>query len=367
MESKTDIKKHLKLHYDIIANKILKTDLNTHKPPFIPFTFSEWRRDAFNSLEIELEKLSFAEKQDAKREFINMVDGDLLYLFQKKMKQPYFELVFYENYAIPKGLDFQAARKDYHLFKDLEALANQISEWCIQIEISADLVDRAELYNYFSCEKEEKQIYKDLKEQLQASSSSTVGEKIRKFFKSTLSYSIKSLSNIVWTKGIALSNISMGALILLYYSFIGTSSLPVQILMPRMHISWLVGGIVGSYALNKVADSIERGEVANNLTKITEIFREITLNLIEFNDNCEYSIKDCTLQKTEDDLQAKCQQLKKVIRHLLDNAEKLTEMKERVSKLRHLIEKDDDEDDDLVLIELEDVKIEDKNDKAKSD
>lgn len=82
---------------------------------------------------------------------------------------------------------------------------------------------------------------------------------------------MKSLSNIVWSKGIALSNISMGALILLYYSFIGTSSLPMQILMPRMQISWLVtiliffilyiinnecylnyqvGGLVGSYALN---------------------------------------------------------------------------------------------------------------------
>jgi len=48
--------------------------------------------------------------------------------------------------------------------------------------------------------------------------------------------------------------------------------------------------------------------------------------------------------------------LKKVIRELLDNAEKLTEIRERVSKLRNIVERTDDADEDLVLIELEDVK-----------
>lgn len=48
--------------------------------------------------------------------------------------------------------------------------------------------------------------------------------------------------------------------------------------------------------------------------------------------------------------------MKKVIRELLDNAEKLTEIRERVSKLRNIVERTDDADEDLVLIELEDVK-----------
>lgn len=41
---------------------------------------------------------------------------------------------------------------------------------------------------------------------------------------------------------------------------------------------------------------------------------------------------------------------------MLDNAEKLTEIKERVSKLRKIVERTDEADDDLVLIELEDAK-----------
>ncbi len=46
---------------------------------------------------------------------------------------------------------------------DLEKLANYISEWCIEIEISADLVERAELYDYITCNKQEREIYHDLK------------------------------------------------------------------------------------------------------------------------------------------------------------------------------------------------------------
>lgn len=92
--------------------------------------------------------------------------------------------------------------------------------------MSADLVERAELYNFFSCEKEEKEIYKDLKDQLQANASSSFGEKLRGLFKKSITYSMKSLSKLIWTKGIALSNISMGAMILMYYSFIGTTTLP---------------------------------------------------------------------------------------------------------------------------------------------
>jgi len=109
---------------------------------------------------------------------------------------------------------------------------------------------------------------------------------------------MKSLSNLIWSKGLALSNISMGALILLYYSFIGTTSLPIQLLMPKVHVSWLVGGIVGSFALNQVADSIERGEVANNLHKVMEIFKEITVNLLDFNSTCENAITDCALARS---------------------------------------------------------------------
>jgi len=117
---------------------------------------------------------------------------------------------------------------------------------------------------------------------------------------------MKSLSSLVWSKGLALSNISMGALILLYYSFIGTTSLPIQLLMPKVHVSWLVGGIVGSFALNQVADSIERGEVANNLHKVMEIFKEITLNLLDFNTTSENAIIDCSLAKSQEEINEKC-------------------------------------------------------------
>jgi len=39
------------------------------------------------------------------------------------MKQPYFDLIFFENYGVPKNIDTNIARKDYGLLKDIEELA----------------------------------------------------------------------------------------------------------------------------------------------------------------------------------------------------------------------------------------------------
>lgn len=76
--------------------------------------------------------------------------------------------------------------------------------------------------------------------------------------------------------------------------------------MPNIRLSWFLGGIFGSFALNKVAESIERGEVANNLQKVIAIYKQITLNLCDFNTTCENTLKDCVLAKTEEELTIQC-------------------------------------------------------------
>lgn len=38
-----------------------------------------------------------------------------------------------------------------------------ITDWCIQIELASDLIEKAEDMGYFMCNKKEKDIYKDLK------------------------------------------------------------------------------------------------------------------------------------------------------------------------------------------------------------
>ena len=79
------------------------------------------------------------------------------------MKNPYFDMIFFENYGVPKNIDTHTARKDFGLVSEIEKLSYAITDWCIQMEIASDIVERAEELGYFNIKKSEKEIYQDLK------------------------------------------------------------------------------------------------------------------------------------------------------------------------------------------------------------
>jgi|NOAtaT_7_FD_contig_31_7995689_length_440_multi_3_in_0_out_0_1 hypothetical protein len=45
---------------------------------------------------------------------------------------------------------------------EVEKLCEAIMEWCIQIELAADIIEKAELYGYFNCNKNEKELHHEL-------------------------------------------------------------------------------------------------------------------------------------------------------------------------------------------------------------
>jgi len=50
--------------------------------------------------------------------------------------------------------------------KDLEDLANAIKNWCIEIEMSADIMERSKMYRLYQCKKTEKELYDELSSHL---------------------------------------------------------------------------------------------------------------------------------------------------------------------------------------------------------
>lgn len=124
---------------------------------------------------------------------------------------------------------------------ELDMLAGSIAEWCIQIECAADLVDRAELYQFYKVNKKESEIYNNLILQLKAQQDQSVTGYIKSVIKKGITFGLKSFSEFVWTKGLALSNLSFGVLFLAYFSIIGASSFPIKMLLPDVHLGWLVG------------------------------------------------------------------------------------------------------------------------------
>jgi len=71
--------------------------------------------------------------------------------------------------------------------------------------------------------------------------------------KTYIAFGLKKMSDLVWSKSLALSNISFGLLFIVYYSVIGGSTFPLRMMLPQFNIAYLVGGYMGSVALNEVA------------------------------------------------------------------------------------------------------------------
>lgn len=72
------------------------------------------------------------------------------------MKQPYFDSIYYEKYAIPNNLDISKIRKhSSELAKEMRKLAHIITEWCINIELSTDMIERAEALHLYNSKQKE--------------------------------------------------------------------------------------------------------------------------------------------------------------------------------------------------------------------
>ena len=103
-----------KLLMDIEKN-FKDTDFNKSKAPFLPHSFEVWRREAWEKLEKNLKNMSFENQQYWKKKFVVKVDGDFLIRTFRELKEPYFNLIFFENYHMPKEVKESGMMKDESL------------------------------------------------------------------------------------------------------------------------------------------------------------------------------------------------------------------------------------------------------------
>lgn len=93
------------------------TDLNKSKAPFLPHTFQVWRQETWEKLCKNLKNLPFETQQKWKKKFVYAVDGDYLIKLFRLMKEPYFNLIFFENYHMPSAMKDSNFKKDDYLCK----------------------------------------------------------------------------------------------------------------------------------------------------------------------------------------------------------------------------------------------------------
>ena len=107
-----------------IEKMMKEIDLRKFKAPFLPYTFHVWRYQAWEKLQKFTLNMSFESKQKWNKKFINKVDGNYLINFFHFLKEPYFNLVFFEHYQMPSEVKNSKFKDDNYLCINSNSIIN---------------------------------------------------------------------------------------------------------------------------------------------------------------------------------------------------------------------------------------------------
>jgi len=317
------LKNELNLKYQI--EKIYKEfeqfldNINFQKAsaPFITNTFHVQRKSAFKALNHIIKDLNFEEKQIHYSKFVERVDKNLLKKFQYKLKEPYVDLVFQKHYNLPKNIDMKQI-KENDAYTELYNLSVIVAIWTIEIELSADLIERATAYNLYKPEDEKKDLIERLKASRENQNKFTMEGYTKKLFKSIMVKLIKKLSSFFSSKGFSFTSISWSACVGVLYYIVGQAAMPWTILLSNINIPWICGGFLASKLLDKIGEKISRSEVIADLKYLEDVIQQNTEDLMVHYQEITTAIDKCFAAETEKELEFFKDILKKKINLMLD-------------------------------------------------
>ena len=105
------LQNEVQIKYDInkiflnFEDNLKHLNFSNTKAPFIPNTFNLWRFQAWKKIEMLTKGMEFKTVQKIKKNVLEKIDGYFFICFCNKIKEPYFNLVFFENYKMPVIID----------------------------------------------------------------------------------------------------------------------------------------------------------------------------------------------------------------------------------------------------------------------
>ncbi len=285
--------------------------------PFITNTFHAQRKTSFKALNDVIKNLKFEEKQVHYSKFVEKFDKNLLKQFQYKLKEPYVDLVFQKHYNLPKNINI-AQIKENDAYTELYNLSVIVAIWTIEIELSADIIERATLYNLYKPEDEKKDLIERLKASRENQNKFTMEGYTKKLFKFVMVKLIKKLSSFFSAKGFSFTSISWSACVGVLYYIVGQAAMPWTILLSNINIPWICGGYLASKLLDKIGEKISRTEVIKDLKYLEEVIQQNTEDLMIYYQDISAVIDKCLAAETEKELEFFKDVLKKKINVMLD-------------------------------------------------
>jgi len=318
-----DLKPELNTKYKIdkiytdFEDSLDNYNLNSVVAPFITNTFHVQRKNAFKNLENLIKDMSFTDKLFHYRKFVEKVDKELLLKFKYLVKEPYVNLVFQKHYNLPKNVDLKQV-KESDAYTELYNLSVMISIWSIEIELSADLIERAMLYNLYQPNDEKNDIIQRLKRDKNLQNKFTVEGFSKKLLRRVVSHLVQRMTSFFSSKGISYTSISWSACQGILYYLMGKAAFPWAFIVGNVSIPWICGGFLAAKLLENVGKKISKHEVIEDLRFLENAISDNAEELMGQYKNISEAIDKCLEAESEKELEFFKEVLKKKIENLLD-------------------------------------------------
>lgn len=342
-------------------------DLSYTVAPFFPNLFHFQRKKAYNAFCDITHTLPFPERQAYFSQFIDRIDVTYIHQFINKIKEPYVNLIFKKHYKIPEQIDVIDVKRS-ESYQELHGLSNAVANWLIQIELSADLIERATLYELYANNPDEKKsILKQLETDWKVEKKFEITGITKKLFKKVIIMSITRLSGVMVSKGFNYTTISWSACVAIVSYIVGQAAFPWTLVVPQVSIPWILGGFLASKVLDHIGKQISREDLKKDIDQIKDVMDENAATLMEHNKSIAGAIRKCFDSKSQEELTLLRGALRARIDVLLDESETrrttqgkppkgLTESK---LSLEMLITKESDEEEGWIICDIEE--FEEKN------
>jgi hypothetical protein len=302
-QSSLNIKYQVAKIYKEFDEYMNDVDFSKAASPFITNSFHIQRKHAYKELKNLIKNLPFTDRMTHLQKFYEKVDRELLMNFRLRLKEPYVDLVFQKHYNLPKNVNVTDI-KEAEAYNELYNLSVIIAIWTIEVEASADLIERATLYELYQPKNEKKDLIENLKSKTKTEDNKfNVEGFTKKLLKNILIGLIKKLSGFFSSKGLNFTSVSWSACVGVLYYIVGQAAMPWTILLGSINIPWICGGFLASKLLDKIGQKITRTEVIKDLQFLQDAIQQSTEELMASYQEVNNMINKCLKSESEKELE----------------------------------------------------------------
>ena len=255
-------------------NLLESFDLNQMGAPFLPNTLQVARKQLYTKIKSITASISSERSHALIHRTMNKVDTQVFDAFIEKIKPIYRDLVWKKQYKLPPSVKLFDL-KEAATIQEYQLLCYAIADWLVQVEISADLIARAELYGIHT--PKNKLNLSDI-EQKYFIEKGTLGKITQNVTNSMINNTNTLLSSVLTPSKQSSEKSKWTALTSLAGFILGSEKLSWTLFASGTSIAYAIGGYLVSQILNAAKRQVTEKQINEEISNL----KRMTHKMIEF-------------------------------------------------------------------------------------